>query len=78
MSLEQRDGTACITVQDDGPGIAPDSLNAIYDMHFTTKSGGTGVGLYVARAVVQAHRGTIEVDSGPGDGTRFTLTLPLQ
>ena len=77
MSLEQHDGTARITVQDDGPGIPPDLLGAIYDMHFTTKSGGTGVGLYVARSVVQAHSGTIEVDSAPGDGTRFILTLPL-
>jgi len=77
MRLERHDGSARITVQDDGPGIPPDLLDAIYDMHFTTKSGGTGVGLYVARSVVQAHSGTIEVDSAPGDGTRFTLTLPL-
>jgi signal transduction histidine kinase len=78
MTLEQRNGSALIVVQDDGPGIPPDLLGTIYEMHFTTKSGGTGVGLYVARAVVQAHRGTIEVESSPGDGTRFTLCLPLQ
>jgi signal transduction histidine kinase len=46
-------------------------------MHFTTKTGGTGVGLYVARSVMQAHGGTIDVQSAPRAGTRFTLTLPL-
>ena len=64
-------------MRDDGPGIPPEVLSAIYDMHFTTKSGGTGVGLYVARSVVQSHGGTIEVSSLPGRGTTFTVALPL-
>jgi len=78
IALEVRDGAACITLRDTGAGIPPELLGAIYAMHFTTKSGGTGVGLYVARSVMQAHGGTIEVQSTPGDGTAFTLTLPLQ
>jgi signal transduction histidine kinase len=77
MALEPRNGAARITLQDNGPGIPPELLGAIYEMHFTTKSGGSGVGLYVARSVVQAHGGTIDVDSEPGAGTTFTLDLPL-
>jgi len=77
ITLEATRGVARITVQDNGPGIPPELLTAIYDMHFTTKSGGTGVGLYVARAVVQAHGGTIDVRSMQGEGTTFTLVLPL-
>ncbi len=75
--LAPRNGAAHLTVQDNGPGMAPELLSAIYEMHFTTKSGGTGVGLYVARSVVLSHGGTIEVHSAPGQGTAFTLTLPL-
>jgi signal transduction histidine kinase len=77
IELERRNGSACVVVRDDGPGIPPELLASIYDMHFTTKSGGTGVGLYVARSVVQAHGGTIEVHSAPGQGTTFTVSLPL-
>jgi signal transduction histidine kinase len=77
IELERRNGSACVVVRDDGPGIQPELLASIYDMHFTTKSGGTGVGLYVARSVVQAHGGTIEVHSAPGQGTTFMVSLPL-
>jgi len=78
MALERRNGSARITVQDNGPGIPADLRGAIYEMHFTTKNGGTGVGLYVARSVVQAHGGTIEVQTARDAGTTFTLTLPLE
>jgi signal transduction histidine kinase len=77
IGLDRLDHAARIVVRDDGPGIPPEVLAAIYDMHFTTKSGGTGVGLYVARSVVQSHGGTIEVSSVPGQGTTFTVALPL-
>jgi signal transduction histidine kinase len=77
IELERHNGTAQLTVRDSGPGIPPELLAAIYDMHFTTKSGGTGVGLYVARSVVQSHGGAIAVQSAPGQGTTFTVELPL-
>jgi signal transduction histidine kinase len=77
IALERSDGRASITVRDNGPGIPPEVLDAIYDMHFTTKSGGTGVGLYVARSVMQSHGGTIDVAAVPDGGTSFTLKLPL-
>jgi signal transduction histidine kinase len=66
-----------IEVEDSGPGIAADDLPRIFDLYFTTKAGGTGVGLAVTHQVVTAHGGTIEVESQPGEGTRMTVRLPL-
>lgn len=77
MSLACDDGRALIAIRDSGPGIAPEVLSKIYSMYFTTKSGGTGIGLYVARSVVESHGGSIHIDSQPGDGTCFTVSLPL-
>jgi len=48
----------------------------IFDMHFTTKTSGTGIGLYVARSIVEAHGGEISVASAPGRGSEFRLRLP--
>ena len=70
---------AVVEVSDTGSGIPADVLSRIYDPFFTTKATGqgTGLGLSVTYGVVQDHRGAIECDSDPGQGTRFTLTLPL-
>jgi signal transduction histidine kinase len=65
-----------IEVTDTGKGIPPGDLSRLFDLYFTTKSEGTGVGLAVAQQVVTAHGGTIEVDSTPGRGTRMTIKLP--
>ena len=65
-----------IEVQDTGSGIAPDDLPRIFDLYFTTKAHGTGVGLAVTHQIVSAHGGTIEVSSRPGAGTRMTIQLP--
>ena len=71
--------SAVIEVADTGCGILPEHLSRIYDPFFTTKTvgQGTGLGLSVTYGVVQEHQGTIECASRPGQGTRFTLTLPL-
>ena len=70
-----RDGCT-IEVRDDGPGIAPEHLPKIFDLYFTTKADGTGIGLAVTQQIVTAHGGTIEVDSRPGGGTTMTVRLP--
>jgi len=49
----------------------------VFDLFFTTKSSGTGLGLAVARKIVERHGGTIEVESQTGRGARFTISLPL-
>jgi signal transduction histidine kinase len=65
-----------IDVVDTGPGIAPECLARIFDPYFTTRAGGLGLGLTIVRRIVEAHQGTIEVDSTPGRGTRFRVWLP--
>jgi signal transduction histidine kinase len=66
-----------ISVRDTGCGIAPEARARIFDPYVTTKPGGTGLGLAIALQTVQAHRGTIEVDSTVGGGTTMTLRLPV-
>ncbi|MBW2466118.1 MAG: histidine kinase, partial [Deltaproteobacteria bacterium] len=67
-----------IVVKDSGTGIAPDVKNRIFDPFFTTKEvgEGTGLGLAVTYSLVQQMGGTIEVESEPGKGTVFTISLP--
>ncbi len=65
-----------IDVDDDGPGI-PDEVRAhIFDAFYTTKQRGTGLGLAVTRAIVEAHGGTIACEPSTGGGTRFSIRLP--
>lgn len=66
-----------IVLHDTGQGIAKDALGKIFDPFFTTKTEGTGLGLAIAYRIVEDHQGTISVDSGPAQGTRFTIRIPL-
>jgi len=77
MTAAREGNEAHVTIHDEGAGIPADIVPRIYAMHFTTKSGGTGIGLYVARSVALAHHGTIRVDSAPGAGTTVHIGLPL-
>jgi signal transduction histidine kinase len=70
-----RDGHR-IEVRDTGPGIPPDVLPRIFDLYFTTKKDGTGVGLAHSQQIVSAHGGRIEVATEVGAGTTFTIVLP--
>jgi signal transduction histidine kinase len=65
-----------IAVEDTGSGIAPEHLQKIFDLYFTTKSDGSGIGLSMVYRTVQMHDGEIEVQSTPGTGTRFRILLP--
>jgi signal transduction histidine kinase len=65
-----------VLITDSGPGIPEEMRQRIFDMHYTTKTSGTGIGLYVARSIVEAHGGEISVDSAPGRGSEFRLRLP--
>jgi len=74
---EDRCPTAAVAFVDQGAGIAPENLTKIFEPGFTTQCGSPGLGLAVTRKVVEQHGGTIRVDSQVGQGTTFTLTLPL-
>ncbi len=65
-----------IDVEDTGVGIAPENLQKIFDLYFTTKERGSGIGLSMVYRIVQLHDGEIEVESTPGGGTRFRLVFP--
>jgi signal transduction histidine kinase len=76
IEVEPQGDSVRVAFRDSGPGIPPEVLENIYNMHFTTKAGGTGIGLYVARAVAEAHGGEIRVESSSGGGTCLGIYLP--
>ena len=65
-----------VDVEDTGVGIPPEHLSRIFDLYFTTKKEGTGIGLSMVYRIVQLHDGEVEVQSTPGHGTRFRLMFP--
>ncbi|SMC22778.1 PAS domain S-box-containing protein [Andreprevotia lacus DSM 23236] len=73
-------GEARVEIADNGSGMTSDVLKRIFDPFFTTKSVGvgTGLGLSLSYGIVQKHHGRIEVNSAPGQGTTFTVCLPLR
>ncbi len=70
-------GMAQVTVRDSGPGIDAETLHRIFDPFFTTKPGGLGMGLAISRAIIESHGGQLWVESEPGAGASFHLTLPF-
>jgi signal transduction histidine kinase len=67
-----------VRIRDNGPGIEPETLQQIFSPFYTSKESGTGLGLAISKKVVDAHGGTIEVNSTPGRGAEFVLTFPKQ
>jgi signal transduction histidine kinase len=66
-----------IQVEDTGSGIAPEHLDRLFEPYFTTKEGGTGLGLALAHKIIQEHGGRLGVESRVGLGAVFTVTLPV-
>jgi PAS domain S-box-containing protein len=66
-----------IILKDTGAGIAADQLDKIFEPFFTTKETGTGLGLAITHGIIEQHGGTIEVESAVGQGTAFTIYLPM-
>lgn len=76
LILEALPDEAAVRIIDTGPGIAEEVRPRIFDMHYTTKTTGTGIGLYLARSIVEAHGGGISVENRPERGSEFRLRLP--
>jgi two-component system, sensor histidine kinase and response regulator len=81
VTSRTRGGHAQIEIADSGPGIAADDLPHIFDPYYSAsrkhQKAGTGLGLYIAKGIVDAHGGQIRCNSEPGIGTTFNVTLPL-
>jgi len=69
-------GWVRLSIQDSGIGIPPENFDKIFQIYFSTKPSGTGLGLPMARKIVEEHGGTLTVASEPGRGATFTLSLP--
>jgi len=80
ISAEENGTNLFIRIKDDGKGIAPDMIGRIFEPLVTTKrgQGGTGLGLAITRRILHASDGEIAVESTPGQGAEFTITLPRQ
>ncbi len=82
ISTANGSGAVTLTVQDDGPGIAPEHLAHVFERFYrgdpsrTNTAGRSGLGLAISKAIVEAHGGAIKVRSQPGAGAKFTVTLP--
>ncbi len=75
LSLRQEGGEVVLAVTDDGPGMPPEVLERVFERRYSERHG-TGVGLSVARSIVEQHRGAISASSEPGSGSRFEVRLP--
>ena len=69
---------ARVTIEDKGAGMDEETRARIYEPFFTTKKRGTGLGLAIVKQIIERHGGTLAVKSAPGQGTRFTIDLPLK
>jgi nitrogen fixation/metabolism regulation signal transduction histidine kinase len=70
-------GVALITLTDNGPGVPDDLRDRVFDPYFTTKGAGTGLGLAIVKKIVLEHGGSIDVETAPEGGSRFTIRVPV-
>lgn len=77
VTLGRGQGTIHLSVADTGCGMDAATLKSLFDPYYTTKADGTGLGLAIVHKIVEAHGGTIEVASRPGEGARFDMVLPV-
>jgi two-component system OmpR family sensor kinase len=83
VTVAREGDQAVLTVADHGPGIAPEDRERIFERFWradparTRGRGGSGLGLAIVDSLVRAHRGTVSLESEPGEGARFVIWLPL-
>jgi len=74
---QNADGAVRVSVRDYGVGVSPEARSRLFEQFFTTKAEGLGMGLAIARSIVEAHAGTIDAENAEGGGARFHFTLPI-
>jgi signal transduction histidine kinase len=77
-SARATDGWVTVAVSDSGPGIPPEKLASVFDPYFTTKTEGSGLGLWIAQQIATAHGGSLSAQNGPSGGAVLTMRLPLK
>jgi len=77
LAVAQRDGAVEVSVQDTGRGMSEEEQQRAFEPYYRGKGGGAGLGLTIARAIVEAHGGQMGIESSPGQGSRIWFTLPL-
>ena len=78
VEVRNIEGLASITIEDSGPGIDEETLSNIFVPFYTTKEGGSGIGLPLSKQLIRAHGGNIRVNSVVGKGTTFEITIPIR
>jgi two-component system sensor histidine kinase PilS (NtrC family) len=78
VSVSRDQQRARLVIADEGPGISDEHLSRIFEPFFSTKEGGTGLGLPTVHRIVEEHHGRIELSRNPSGGTSAVLTLPLR
>lgn len=73
----REDKHVCIVVEDNGTGLTPENAAKVFTPFYTTKANGMGLGLSISKSIIEAHSGTLSVESRLGQWTRFTFTLPI-
>jgi signal transduction histidine kinase len=77
VSARREDEIVITEIQDQGSGIPPEIQDKIFELYFTTKKGGSGIGLAQTYQIMQWHYGSLDFESVTGQGTKFRLRLPL-
>jgi two-component system nitrogen regulation sensor histidine kinase NtrY len=75
LAARPDDGGICIAIRDHGPGVPPELAGRLFDPYVTGKSGGTGLGLALARQTIEMHQGTIALEDTPGGGATFVIRM---
>ena len=76
--MTAKPGGVEVSVRDNGSGVAPEHVPKLFQPYFTTKTHGTGLGLFVTRKLVEEHGGSVTFESLPGQGTVFHVFLPVR
>src|SRR5262249_48680123 len=78
ISTRSEGGEAMVSVSDTGDGIPADRMKAIFEAFYTTKAGGTGMGLAISSTIIESHGGRLWATGNPGRGATFRFTLPVK